>query len=125
MQVVYLIPGPLPSINLLFPLLQALEPRHCLLCNDGQPFGGVRNAFTQPLGHVVVGPDPGLLEGRTETLNVALRLCRVAAECAGSQGHRAPLVSAAWIDAPPAMLAGAPPSMTNMSHNSSAKSVLL
>ena len=42
--------------------------------------------------HVVVRQDPGLLEGRSETLNVALRLCRVAAESAGRQGQLAPFV---------------------------------
>jgi hypothetical protein len=72
---------PLSSVNLLFRLLQALESRNRLLCNDGPPFGGVLNAFPQPLGHIVVGLDPGLLECRTETLDVALRLCRVATEC--------------------------------------------
>ena len=39
--------------------------------------------------------DPGLLEGRTEALNVALRLCRVAAEFAGRRGHHAHLWSTA------------------------------
>ncbi len=92
MQVVHLIPGPLSSVNLLFRLRQALEPRHRLLCNDGPPSGGVLNAFPQPPGHVVVGPDPGLLERRTETLDVALRLCRVAAERAGRRGYLAPLM---------------------------------
>jgi hypothetical protein len=50
MQVVHLIPGQLPCINLVVCLWQALEPSHSLLCNrdDGPPFGGVLNALPQP-----------------------------------------------------------------------------
>jgi hypothetical protein len=76
-------PAPLPGVNLLFRLRQALEPRHRLLCNDGPPSGGVLNAFPLPQGYAVVGPDPGLLERRTETLDVTLRLCWVTAASTG------------------------------------------
>ncbi len=60
-----LILGSLPGVNLLLWLWQALKPRHSLLCHNGPPFGEVLNVLPQPLGHVVVGQDPGLLEGRT------------------------------------------------------------
>jgi hypothetical protein len=66
------------------------------LCSDGPPSGGVLNAFPHPLGHIVVDPDPGHIvvdrEYRTVTLDLVLRLCRVAAESTGSRGHLAPLV---------------------------------
>jgi hypothetical protein len=45
-------------------------------------------ALPQPLGHVVVGLDPSLLEAQADTLDVALRLCRMAAESAGRRGNQ-------------------------------------
>jgi hypothetical protein len=51
-------------------LRQALEPLHRLLCDYDPLVGGVLIAFPQPMGHIVVGPDPGLLEGQTETLDM-------------------------------------------------------
>ncbi len=87
-----LVPGPLSCIDLFLWLRQALEPRHSLHCDYDPPVGGVLNSLPQPLGYVVVGTDPGLLECRAETLDVALRLCRVAAESKGRRGHQAPLV---------------------------------
>ncbi len=85
-------PHPSPAVKrLLLGPRQALEPRHSLLCNDGPPFGGVLNAIPQQMGHIVVGPDPSLLGGWTETLDAALLPCRVAAESAGRQWHLTPL----------------------------------
>jgi hypothetical protein len=43
-------------------LLQALEPRHSLLCDYDPPFGGDLYSLPQLLGHFAVGPDPSLLE---------------------------------------------------------------
>ena len=62
---------------------QTLEARHCLFYSDDPPFGGGLNALPQPVSHVMVSPDPGLLECRAEALYVALCLCRMAAESAG------------------------------------------
>ncbi len=61
MQVVHLIPGQLPQIELLSGRRQALDPRHSPLCIDVPPFDGVLNALPQPLNYVVVGLNPSLL----------------------------------------------------------------
>ncbi len=57
---------------------------HSLLCDYDPPVGGVLSFLAQQLGNVVVGPDPSLLECRAEIFDVALCLCRVAAESTGS-----------------------------------------
>ncbi len=79
MHVGNLIPGPLPFVE----PRQAQEPRHSLFYSEDPNFSGDLNALPQPVCHVVVGPDPRLLEGRAEALDVALCLCRMAAESAG------------------------------------------
>jgi hypothetical protein len=79
-----LVLGQLPCIDLLLWLLQALEPHHSLLCGYDPPVCGVLKSFPESLGHVVVDQDPSLLECLAETLDVALCLCRVAAESVSS-----------------------------------------
>ncbi len=83
MHVGNLIPGQLPFVEQGLWLRQAQEPRHRLFYSDDPPFSGGLNALPQPVCHVVVGPDPGLLKCRAEAQDVALCLCRMAVESAG------------------------------------------
>jgi hypothetical protein len=61
-----LIPGPLPFVEPGLWLRQAQEPRHRLFYSDNPTFSGGPNALPQPVCHLVVGPDPGLLKRRAE-----------------------------------------------------------
>ncbi len=74
----HLAPGPLPVIYPFHWLLQALKTRQSLFRCDDPSFGRSHYTLLQPLCCVVVDPDPCLLEGRTQALNVALCLCRIA-----------------------------------------------
>jgi hypothetical protein len=75
-----LVPRPLPILNQLLWLLQAVDPSYRLLHSDDASVGGIPSTLPKPLREVFRSPDPGL---------VALRLGR-AVESAGYQRWYAP-----------------------------------